>query len=128
MRSSRLSSFNRRRAASTCSSRAAVALLHEILGIDRQNDAVDGSPRAVFAQQRQEFGPRRRYPMRRSESWVVYRPAVSRNTASSVNHQSQLRVPPTPRKASFPTRCSKRELQTRVQERRGLAGTRSADE
>src|SRR6185312_2641017 len=30
------------------------------------------------------------------------RPAVSRNTASSVNHQSQLRVPPTPRIASLP--------------------------
>ena len=29
-------------------------------------------------------------------SWVVYRPAVSISTASSVNHQSQLRVPPIP--------------------------------
>ncbi len=41
-----------------------------------------------------------------SESCVVNRPAVSRNTASSVNHQSQLRVPPTPRSAPRPDRCS----------------------
>jgi len=34
--------------------------------------------------------------------WVVYRPAVSSNTASSVNHQSQLRVPPMPLTASLP--------------------------
>lgn len=32
-----------------------------------------------------------------SSASVVYRPAVSRRMASLVNHQSQLRVPPTPR-------------------------------
>ncbi len=42
----------------------------------------------------------------RSESWVVYRPAVSRNTAWSVNHQSHWRVPPTPRTASWPSRAA----------------------
>ena len=35
-------------------------------------------------------------------SCVVYRPAVSISTASSVNHQSQLRVPPTPFSAWAP--------------------------
>jgi hypothetical protein len=38
----------------------------------------------------------------RSLSCVVKRPAVSIRTAWSVNHQSQLRVPPTPRIASSP--------------------------
>src|SRR6185312_9049657 len=38
------------------------------------------------------------------------RPAVSRNTASSVNHQSQLRVPPTPRSASLPKRSDSGKL------------------
>ena len=33
-------------------------------------------------------------------SWVVYRPAVSISTAWSVNHQSQLRVPPMPLSAA----------------------------
>ena len=39
----------------------------------------------------------------RSLSCVVKRPAVSISTAWSVNHQSQLRVPPTPRTAWSPT-------------------------
>ena len=38
-----------------------------------------------------------------SLSCVVKRPAVSISTAWSVNHQSQLRVPPTPRTASSPS-------------------------
>ena len=38
-------------------------------------------------------------------SCVVYRPAVSISTASFVNHQSQLRVPPTPCSAPLPN-CS----------------------
>ncbi len=37
-----------------------------------------------------------------SLSWVVYRPAVSSSTASSVNHQSQWRVPPMPPMAVAP--------------------------
>jgi len=50
---------------------------------------------------RERFSPARKasqlLPSRRaSESCVVYRPAVSTSTASSVNHQSQYRVPPTP--------------------------------
>ena len=38
-----------------------------------------------------------------SLSCVVKRPAVSISTASLVNHQSQLRVPPTPEMASLPS-------------------------
>ena len=48
--------------------------------------------------------------------------------ASSVNHQSQLRVPPTPRSASLPTRCVERKLQPGVDQRRGLARSRRADD
>ena len=46
----------------------------------------------------------------RSLSWVVNRPAVSSSTASSVNHQSQLRVPPTPRTDSLPRRSASGKL------------------
>ncbi len=34
-----------------------------------------------------------------SESWLVYRPAVSTSTASSANQKSRFRVPPTPFRA-----------------------------
>ena len=44
-----------------------------------------------------------------------------------VNHQSQLRVPPTPRTARRP-RAEEREDQARVLERRGLAGAGRADD
>ena len=64
-----------------------------------------------------------------SLSWVVYRPAVSISTASSVNHQSQLRVPPTPRDAACgPCVSASGKFQPAIDQGCGLAGAGRPDE
>ena len=50
------------------------------------------------------------------------------STASSVNHQSQFRVPPTPRTACCAEPVGEREIESRVEQRGGLARTGRADE
>ena len=65
MRSSRLSSSSRRRAASTCALAAARALRHQILRADRQDDAVQRPALAVLPEQREELRPARAVGRRR---------------------------------------------------------------
>ena len=72
---------------------------------DSNNHAVDGLATAVFTQQVDKFQP---LPgvlnLLALLSGVA--PAVSSRTASLVNHQSQLRVPPMPRSAVLPKRSA----------------------
>jgi hypothetical protein len=74
----------------------------------RHDHAVERPTRAILAKKRRNSAHPTLSDVA-SESCVVYRPAVSRNTASSVNHQSQLRVPLT-RNAPLLTRCSSGNL------------------